>query len=85
MLENYMNNCFILGILCGIIATVASYFHKKNTKDTQESDTQLYVKIFLLVSVLTCGAVYAGQYTKSKAITHSGGSLANIHTGSPSF
>ena len=70
---------------CYHIIFLLLYFHKKNTKDTQDSDTQLYVKMFLLVSVLTCGAVYAGQYTKSKPITQSGGSLANIHTGSPSF
>jgi len=87
MTENFLNNCFILGAVSGLVAMLVLYLHKKYV-DEKESDKNLYIKIFLLSSVLSCLAVFMSQQAfntnKSKNIML-GGASQNIHTGASPF
>ena len=69
MVDKLLNNCFFLGAFSGLIAVLVLYLHNKNTNNI-EKDDKIYIKMFILVAVLSCLAVFASQYnlTSSKII-----------------
>ena len=86
MVDKLLNNCFFLGAFSGLIAVLVLYLHNKNSNNI-EKDDKIYIKMFILVAVLSCSAVFASQYnlTPSKLTSNMSGGSVNIHTGAPSF
>ena len=86
MVDKLLNNCFFLGAFSGLIAVLVLYLHNKNANNI-EKDDKIYIKMFILVAVLACSAVFASQYnlTSSKISSNMAGGAINIHTGAPGF
>lgn len=85
MANSLLCNSFILGGLSGLIGMIVLHFHLKNQENTYY-DEKIYIKMFILVSILSCLSVFVSQNCSDlKVQKYISGGGVNIHTGSPSF
>ena len=88
MVETAVSNYFILGGLSGLIGVAILYLHFKNTPVNEDTrDDKVYIKMFILISVLSCLSVFINQnyFNVSKLTKSVSGGGVSIHTGSPTF
>ena len=84
MIDSLLNNCYLLGALSGLL-TVLIFFVYNKYSDNNEKDENIYIKIFIMSSIITCLAVYISQNTNVMSSIQVQNKNLDIHTGSPSF
>ena len=83
MFDSLFTNCYLLGALSGLL-TVLIFFVYNKYSDNNEKDENIYLKIFIMSSIITCLAVYISQNSHSISSIQLQKNL-DIHTGSPTF